>query len=114
MKKAVELYRTTLQEGSSTKALDARLLSQLCFRLEQAHAAGDQFALIQVLGDMRHSWLTYQVLLQDQDHPYPATLRRELLAVADVILTQLQQDSQAADIPLLLSLNRALLTGLDA
>lgn len=113
MKKAVELYRTTLQEGSSTKALDARLLSQLCFRLEQAHTAGDQFALIQVLGDMRHSWLTYQVLLQDQDHPYPATLRRELLGVADVILTQLQQDSQAADIPLLLSLNRALLAGLD-
>ncbi len=113
MKKAVDLYRTTLQEGSSTKALDARLLSQLCFRLEQAQLSGDQFALIQVLGDLRHTWLTYQVLLQEQAHPYPATLRSELLAVADVMLTQLQQDSQAADIPLLLSLNRALLAGLD-
>lgn len=114
MKKAVELYRTTLQEGSSTKALDARLLSQLCFRLEQAQSSDDPFALIQVLGDLRHTWLTYQVLLQDTDHPYPIELRKELLAIADVMLTQLQQDSQDVDIALILSLNRALLAGLDS
>ncbi len=113
MKKAVDLYRTTLHEGSSTKALDGRLLSQLCFRLEQAQFAGDEFALIQALGDMRHTWLTYQVLLNDPEHPYPASLRRELLAVAEVMLVQLQQDSQDADIALILSLNRALLAGLD-
>ncbi len=114
MKKAVDLYRTTLHQGSSTKALDARLLSQLCFRLEQAQAAGDQFALIQALGDMRHTWLTYQVLLSDTEHPYPARLRQDLLAVADTVLTQLQLDSQDVDITLVLSVNRALLAGLDA
>lgn len=112
MKKAVALYRNTLHQGSSSKTLDARLLSQLCYRLEQAQH--DEFALIQVLGDLRQCWLTYQVLLQDAAHPYPAPLRAELLQLAKQLLDELQKDSADTDVAWLVSVNRALLQGLEA
>jgi hypothetical protein len=112
MKKAVELYRSTLQHSSSTKSLDARLLGPLCVRLEEAIATQDAFAQIQVMGDLRQAWLTYQTLLSDAEHPYPVALRRELLDIAALVLDELMRDASDADLPLVLALNRQLLKGL--
>lgn len=112
MKKAVDLYKTTLQLSSSTKSLDARLLGPLVVRLAQAIDSQDPFAQIQVMGDLRQVWLTYQTLLADAEHPYPAALRRDLTDVAAVILQELMRDVSNADLALVLSLNQQILLGL--
>lgn len=114
MNKAIQLYQQTRQLTPQSKHLDAQVLAQICFALEQAMESQDAFALNQVCGDCRLVWVTIRGLMLDDQHPYPQALKQSLLQLAETVLTELQQDPADADLALVLQISREMVAGLEA
>lgn len=110
--RAVRLYQQTRQLTASDKQNDARLLTQLCFNLTQALQTADWFSINQAQGDMRLAWVTISGNLQDPAHPYPDTLREQLLQLADLVLAQLNLPQEQVDWPLVQQCSQSLADGL--
>ena len=96
----------------STKGLERQLLLQRYAELEQAAAQEDVFVLLQAVASQRELWVTIRALLCDDDHPFPSDLRHQLLELAEIVLTQLQQPLSDVDVELVLAVNLQLAEGL--
>jgi len=112
MKTAIAAYQQTRLMVSNTKALERQLLLQRCSQLEHALAQDDVFVMLQAVCDQRELWVTIRALLIDQQHPFPAELRQQILELAQIILEQLQLPLSDIDVNLVLALSYQLADGL--
>lgn len=112
MKTAIAAYQQTRLMVSSTKALERQLLLQRCYQLEQAVAQDDVFVMLQAVADQRELWVTIRALLLDEQHPFPAELRQQILELAQVVLEQLQLPLSDLDVNLVLAIGYQLADGL--
>lgn len=114
MKQAIERYQQHSVLGLQSKTLEQQIFARLCYQLSHCLAGEDEFARLQVMADCRFFWVTLRAKLQDDEHPYPAELRQDLIQLADLVIRELVKDPLEADLSLVLAISQQLADGLNA
>lgn len=112
MKPAIAAYQQTRLMVSSTRALERQLLLQRCYQLTQALTQDDVFVMLEAVADQRELWVTIRALVLDEQHPFPAELRQQIIELAQIVLEQLQLPLNDIDVNLVLAIGYQLADGL--